>query len=360
MKLNIGLVAPLPPPYGGMANQANQLKQLLQQEPGINVSFVQTNSPYTNAVLGEIKGLRAVVRLISYVGKIFQLAGRVDVIHVLANSGWSWQLFSAPVIWIAYFRKTSVIINYRGGEAKSYFESSIQWVKPSMTKANVIVVPSGYLKDVFSEFDFDTQIIPNIINLERFQEKPKKESKGKQLHLIITRNLEAIYGIEIAIKALAIAKKDIPFIKLSIAGSGPQKEELQEIVSNLGLDDNVTFTGKLLPEQVAELYQDADIMLNPTTVDNMPNSVLEAMASGVAIVTTNVGGVPYIVEDNKTGLLVDVNDAEAMAEKIIRLFNNSELHNKLVVNGLVEVQQYAWVHVKKQWIDLYKAVKDKK
>jgi glycosyltransferase involved in cell wall biosynthesis len=224
-----------------------------------------------------------------------------------------------------------------------------------MRKATSIIVPSGYLKQVFSEFNFTTQVIPNIINLERFKPIKNKRFNDKEPHLIITRNLEPIYGIATAIKAMSIVKKSVPGFKLSIAGSGPQKEALQALVQELELEKNIYFTGKLQPDEVASLYQEADIMLNPTTVDNMPNSVLEAMASGVAVVSTNVGGIPYIVEDNKTALLVDVNNAEAMAEKIMKLLNDKQLYTNLLNNGLAEVQQYAWSYVRKQWIDLYQA-----
>ncbi|SHE23685.1 glycosyltransferase family 4 protein [methanotrophic endosymbiont of Bathymodiolus puteoserpentis (Logatchev)] len=353
MTLNIGLIGPLPPPYGGMANQANQLYQLLQQEAGIQVSFVQTNAPYANKLIGGMKGVRAIVRLLSYVRRVYRLTGQVDVIHVFANSGWSWQLFSAPVIWIAWLRKTPIIINYRGGEAETYFEKSIKWVRPSMDKATVIVVPSGYLQHVFDKFHFKTQVIPNIINLERFKLVRKESINIKAPHLIITRNLETIYGIATAIKAVAIVNKKFPNFSLSIAGSGPQKNELLELVKKLKLENNIRFTGKLKPDEVATLYQEADIMLNPTTVDNMPNSVLEAMASGVAIVTTNVGGIPYIVEDNKTALFVEVNNAELMAEKIIELLHDKQLYTRLVSNGITEVQQYSWTHIKIQWMNLY-------
>ncbi|NOR69341.1 MAG: glycosyltransferase [Methylomarinum sp.] len=352
--LNLGLIGPLPPPYGGMANQANQLYQLLQKEQDVEVYFVQTNKPYPNPLIAKIKGIRAVVRLISYIGDVYKLTGQVDVIHMLANSGWSWQLFSAPVIWIAYLRKTPIIINYRGGEAKTYFKKSIKWVAPSMNKASVIVVPSGYLKHVFSEFNFKSQIIANIINLQRFKPLQNKVINYKTPHLIVTRNLEAIYGIAMAIKAVALVKEQYPNVSLSIAGSGPQKEELQQLATDLGLEKNVCFTGKLQPEEIASLYQSADIMLNPTTVDNMPNSVLEAMATGVAIVSTNVGGIPFVVENNKTAMLVDTNDEKAMAENIMLLLNNPEKYKNLVENGLLEVQQYAWGNIKKQWVDLYK------
>ena len=168
--------------------------------------------------------------------------------------------------------------------------------------------------------------------------------------------MEEIYRITTAIKAIALVKKQNPDIKLSIAGSGPQKQELQQLVVDLDLEKNIFFTGKLQPDEVAKLYQNADVMLNPTSVDNMPNSVLEAMATGVAIVTTNVGGIPYIVENNKTALLVEVNNEEAMAEKIMLLLGDKTLYEDLVSNGLEEVQQYGWDEIKQQWLNLYKSL----
>lgn len=357
--LHVGLCGPLPPPYGGMANQLNQLYQLLKQE-NIQVSLVQTNAPYYFKIIEKAKGVRAIFRIIPYLLKVWKLAGNVNVIHVFANSGWSWQLFSAPVLWIGWIRKTPVIINYRGGEARDYFNKSIKWVLPSINKATAVIVPSGYLKTVFSDFGIETHIIPNIINVERFHPKKKcGQMNTHRPHLIITRNLEAIYGITTAINAVALLKKTLPDIQLSIAGMGPQKEELQQLVVQEKLEKNISFVGKLTPEEMADLYQRADIMLNPTTVDNMPNSVLEAMASCVAVVTTDVGGIPYIVVNNKTGLFTEVNNPEAMAKQINRLINEPELYRALVNNGLKEVQQYKWVEIKDLWLVLYKSFNDK-
>ena len=132
-------------------------------------------------------------------------------------------------------------------------------------------------------------------------------------------------------------------------------EELHQQILKLGLEDNVVFTGKLTPVEIAKLYRSADIMLNPTTVDNMPNSILEAMASGVPVVTTDVGGIPYIVKDGETALMTKVNDAESMATQISRLLNDPLLCEALSSNGLQQVQQYTWAEVKCQWLALYRS-----
>lgn len=352
--MRIGLVGPLPPPFGGMANQTNQLAGLLRSE-GIDVVLVQTNPAYPNELLSKLKGFRAIVRLILYVYQLLQVTKQVDCLHVMANSGWSWQLFAAPAIWIAWLTRVPVVVNYRGGEADSYLKKSIKWVSPTLNKCSALIVPSPFLKGVFERFGFSAEIIPNIVDFKKFSFNARKSVQDINAPVIvITRNLEAIYGIDVAINAIAIVKNKFPDIKVFIAGSGPLEEKLITLAQDKGLAANIFFTGKLTPDEVSELYRKSDIMLNPTTVDNMPNSVLEALACGLAVISTNVGGIPYIVQNEHTALLVEVNDFEIMAAKIEQLVNDSALYEKLVFNGKNYVEKYSWNIVKNQWLDLYK------
>ena len=355
MALRLGVVGPAPPPSGGMATQTRQLVELMKHE-GIEVEFVQTNQAYSPAFISHVKGIRAIFRLFPFLFSVWKLVKTVDVIHLMANSGWSWQLFSAPVLWLAYFKKTPVIVNYRGGYAKNYFEKSFRWVQPSLKKATKVVVPSGFLEKVFADFGVKTEVIPNIINLEKFKSR-NKTSKPGQFSLVITRNLESIYGIETAINAVSLARKRIPGVHLSIAGSGPQKQLLEALVAKLCISENITFVGRLGVEQIIDLYQAADAMINPTTVDNMPNSVLEAMACGVPVVTTGVGGIPYIVQHDHTAVIFAAGDAKELAEQIERLYESPQIRSKLIQNGLDEIKKYAWPNVKNQWLDIYQEVK---
>lgn len=350
--LHVGLVGPLPPPFGGMANQMKQLARLLRAE-GVTISVVQTNAEYRPKLIGGVKGVRAMFRLFPYLFQLWKVVGQVDVLHVLANSGWSWQLFAAPAIWIGYLRGKPVVVNYRGGFAEEYFEKSISRVRPAMIRARALVVPSPFLREVFSTFGFDAEVIPNIIDLQRFY--PRGRPKGEcGPHIVIARNLESIYGISSAIRSVAKVKPEFPGLKVSIAGSGPQEQELKALSAELGLADAVVFTGRLTPDEVAELYREADLMLNPTTVDNMPNSVLEGLASGLPIITTNVGGIPYVVADEVTALFVDSGDVEGMADQIKRLIGDADLRSELINNGLKEVQRYSWAVVRDQWLGLYR------
>ncbi len=356
LSVTIGIVGPYPPPYGGMANQAKQLFELLRKD-NIRVEFIRNNAPYQPAAIEKIKGIRAIFRIFPFFLKVWGLAKTVDVIHVFSNSGWAWQLFSAPVVWIGWINKIPVIINYRGGEAKQYLDKSIHWVRPTLNRAATLIVPSAYLQKIFSEFDFKTEIIPNIINLDRFT--PKMNSQ-QCFHLMVARNLENIYGIDTAILAVKHIKKIYPQVRLSIAGSGPQENELLALVKDLRLEDSVKFIGKITPDEMVQLFHDSDIMLNPSLVDNMPNAILESMACGVPVVTTNAGGIPFIVENNVTALLVEINNPEEMANAVIKLFQDESLFNTLTNNGIEEVKKYAWNVVKLQWLDLYHQLSNKK
>lgn len=348
--LKLGLVGPVPPPSGGMAMQTQQLATLLESE-GIAVTLLATNKPYRPALVAGIPGLRALCRLIPYLLEIWTLAGRVDVIHLMANSGWSWQLFSAPVLWLGWLRDTPVVVNYRGGEAEAYFQRSFLRVKPTLQKAAVIVVPSGYLERVFHGFGETTQTIPNIIDQTIFY--PRAVIDNAIFTLVITRNLEAIYGIDTAIRAFAREFAVDGALRLRIAGSGPAETSLRTLVAQLGIAEVVSFEGRLDRSGIAALYADADAMINPSTVDNMPNSVLEALACGIPVISTDVGGVPYIVHHGETALLVPPANTTALAEAIRQLKADAPLRGRLRANGLAQVAQYSWANVRHQWLGLY-------
>ena len=102
------------------------------------------------------------------------------------------------------------------------------------------------------------------------------------------------------------------------------------------------------------LYASADLMLNPSTVDNMPISILEAFASAVPVVSTDVGGVPFVAEHQRTALLVPARDPQAMAAAMLEILLHAEFSEQLANSGLAEVQSYAWPEVRDQWLVVYR------
>ena len=349
----VGLVGPLPPPAGGMANQTRQLAWLLQ-EAGVQVELVQVNGPYRPAWISGVRVMRALCRLLPYLARLWRCAGRVDLMHVMANSGWAWHLYAAPAVWIAWLRGTPVVVNYRGGAAEAFLEAQARWIRPTMRLAHCVAVPSRFLQGVFARYGIETEIVPNIVDLARFH--PSTQPRGAANaapHLIVTRNLEPLYDIGTALEALVLIRKQVPHARMTIAGTGPQREELEARCRALGIADAVRFTGRLDPEGMAALYREADVMLNPSRIDNMPNSVLEAFASGVPVVSTNVGGIPYFVEHGKTALLVAPQQPQAMADAVLKLLRDPLLAAALKSNALWTSSTYTWPNVRARLFEVY-------
>lgn len=315
-----------------MANQAQQLEQLLQQN-GAQVRFVRVNEPYKPNWIADIKGVRSVFRLLPYLCQLWRQIRRADVVHLLANSGWSWHLFAAPAIWIGWLLKKPVVINYRGGEAETFFERSWRWVLPTLSKSRHVIVPSAFLQRVFARRGMPSEIVPNILDIQRFDFKDDKPFDVDAPHLVVTRNLEKIYGVDIVLKAFALICAKSPGARLTVAGSGPEDKMLKQLASKLEISSCVEFCGRLEPTQIVQLYREADVLLNASRVDNSPNSLIEALASGVPVVSSNVGGIPDLVEHMQSALLVDADAPEALAEATFQVLSDQNLRDKLVEQG---------------------------
>lgn len=347
----VALVGPLPPPSGGMANQCQQLMQLLVSE-GVHVELVRTNCPYRPTWAGNVPLLRAVFRLVPYLVRLWGSAGRVNVMHLLANSGWAWHLFATPAVIIARMRSVPIIVNYRGGSADSFLTHAPGYVLRMLARASLCVTPSVFLQRVFTKHGLASTVIPNIIDLARFSPVPPRVF-GNVPHLVVTRNLEPIYDIATAIRAFSLIQKTFEGATLTVAGTGPELPTLRALVAMLNLEDAVHFSGGIENSCMPMLYASADCVLNSSTVDNMPIAILEAFASGVPVVSTSAGGIPDLVAHGVSGLLVPVGDDRAMAREVLRVLQHPELANELRQAGLQESQKYAWPQVRGKWLDSY-------
>jgi glycosyltransferase involved in cell wall biosynthesis len=348
------IVGPLPPPPGGMANQCEQLVRLLRAE-GVDVQLVRTNAPYWPRWSGRLPVLRAGFRLLPYLWTLWRAAGRAQVMHVLANSGLAWHLCAAPALWFGKLRGTPVIVNYRGGEADAFFARAPRHVLQSLRHAALRVTPSAFLQRVFAKHGLDAQIIPNIVDLSRFTPVPVRDF-GDSPHLLIARHLEPIYDVATAVRAFARVRLHFRGARLTVAGAGPELGRLRELVASLGLTEAVEFPGRIDNAAMPALYAQADCALNTSRVDNMPISVLEALASGVVLVSTAAGGIPDIVTDGVSGLLAPVGDDEALARSVCRVLGDPVLAARLRQSGRAAAAAYAWNQVRPLWLAAYRQV----
>jgi glycosyltransferase involved in cell wall biosynthesis len=166
------------------------------------------------------------------------------------------------------------------------------------------------------------------------------------------RILEPLYNIGCILRAFAIIQQRYPEATLTIAHSGMCRPELEKLAEELKLN-HTRFVGRVPHTEAASLYDAADIYLTTPNFDCMPGSILECYASGVPVVATKAGGILYIATDEKTALLVDLNDHQAVAERCFRLLEDPELVKRLTQAGYAELEKYRPGRSRDQWADLY-------
>ena len=199
--------------------------------------------------------------------------------------------------------------------------------------------------------------IYNGIDGSRFHISPDPLLKSK---LGITENtfvlatvarLDPIKNQEMMIKALAIVRKSIPDVCLVIVGDGPERQKLENFVKKMRLTDKVIFTG--FREDTHFYYKIMDIFLLTSFSEGTAMTLLEAMASSVPCIATGVGGNPEIVEHNKTGFIVPNDDEEALAEKILCLYQDKELLKRFSTAGKMRFDSF--FHVR-EMVKVYEAL----
>lgn len=352
--MNVTVVGPAPPPNGGMAMQTKQLVALLKAS-NVNVDHLVTNRDYRPAFIAKLPVIRAFFRLFDYWLMLNRCLKKYQVVHLMANSGWSFYLFAMPVIHLAKRHQIPVIMNYRGGLADSFFSKHWRWIKKTMADVEQVIVPSSFLQDVFKQRGIDATIMPNIVDLGLFEYQLPTLDKQK-LHVVITRNLEEIYDVKTAIDGFALFAKDYPNATLSVAGSGPQLAMLKAHVSDLDLSHCITFVGRLERSQVAKLYHQADILLNTSLVDNTPNSLIEAMACGVVVLSSNVGGIPHLVEHQRHGYLFKPQCPAAVAKYLALAVELPQQSHTMAKQGQQLVAGFSPANVVPTLIHLYQRV----
>ena len=341
------IVAPTPPPYGGMALQARALVERLRGD-GIDAEHLPTN-PCVPPPIAKVKGVRTVVQSVLFLLRLTRALRRVRVVHLLAASHWYFVLRVAPTVILGKLFRRRVILNYRGGEAPEFFARFSWIVLPILRWADAIVVPSIYLQRLFDAHGFRAVIIANFVDQERFRYRHRDRLRPR---LLVTRSLEPLYNVKMALDAFAIIHRKYPDAAIDIVGAGSEEATLREWVRQQGLT-SVRFHGAVPNDQIPGFLANADILLNPTNADNMPLNLLEAFASGVPVVTTNVGGIPDLLGSVAAAMLVDPNDAAAMAEKIDELLRRPELAERMARQARSLCEQTSWRRVGRLWRDVY-------
>ncbi|MFN0111081.1 MAG: glycosyltransferase family 4 protein [Blastocatellia bacterium] len=351
-QIRLLIAAPSLDILGGQSHKASLLLDWLSREPGVMASFVPHNPRLPGALrwLQRIKYVRTVVTSLWYWALLLVRVGRCDVLHVFSASYYSYLLSVMPALLIARLYGKKSVLNYHSGEAEDHLKNWPLTAVPTMKWASAIVVQSGYLQSVFAKFGLMAEVISNTINLEQFT---FRERKPLQPVFLSNRLHEPLYNVACIVRAFALVQRRYPEARLIVAGDGILRTELEALVADLGLNA-VEFVGRVGFDQMPGLYNRADIYLNAPNLDNMPSSILESYSVGMPVVTTDAGGIPFIVTHEETGLLVELNDHVGMATAAMRLLEDPSLSEKIVYQALKECDKYNDSKERSSWILLYR------
>mgnify|MGYP005840991067 CR=1 FL=1 len=248
--------------------------------------------------------------------------------------------------------KTPYVPILRGGNLPNRLKSSPMFSNLLFSNSVYNIAPSEYLYTIFKNYNFDNlKQIPNTIEINNYNFICKSKVAPK---ILWVRSMSEIYNPKMAIDVFKQIKHKFSAAELCMVGQEKDIsiDLLKEYANSLSLA--VTFTGKLSKLDWIKLSKNYDVFINTTHFDNTPVSLIEAMALGLPVVSTNVGGIPYLVKNRETAMLVNDSDSIAMADAIVELIENPELAQKLSKNGRKLVEQFDWQIVKNQWKEILK------
>jgi glycosyltransferase involved in cell wall biosynthesis len=352
-KPRVAIVAASMDILGGQGVQAHALVSALRRD-GWPVTFIPIDARLRRELewIRRVPGLRTIVNQTLYVPSLIRLS-EVDIVHVFSASYWSFLLAPMPAMLIGRGAGKRVVLHYHSGEADDHLTRWGALVHPWLRLAHEIVVPSEYLRQVFARHGYDATVVENVVDLRRFEYRDRQPLRARVLS---TRNLEAYYRIDLVIEAFARFRDSVPDATLTIAGYGRQEPMLRALASRVAADA-IRFVGRIEPDAMPRLYAEHDIYVNASEVDNQPVSILEAMASGLPLVSTAAGDIPFMVRDGETALLVPPGNGAAIADAIGVVWRESAAARERARRAASDVARFTWPAVRDRWADVYAATR---
>jgi len=312
------------------------------------LSYLFVNEGF-NVLISSSKRMK-IIRLIDMCWSVIKNRNKVDLILI--------DTFSTTNFYYAYF--TSLLARFfkipyipilHGGNLPNRLKKSPKKSKSIFKHSRINVAPSNYLKSAFEKENFKTILIPNTIEINQYKFKERTSFKPM---LLWVRAFDKIYNPKMAVYVLNELKKDFPEAKLCMIG--PQKDESLELtkklIKELDLENDIEITGVLPKEEWHEKSKNYDIFINTTNFDNTPVSLIEVMALGLPIITTNVGGIPFLIDDGINGVLVNKNDTSEMVKIIKKYIKTAKETIKITENARKKAEGFDWKNVKNKWLEV--------
>ncbi len=274
---------------------------------------------------------------------------QIDVALVSVFSGRGFAL-AAECIAVTAALRIPTIAWLHGGDLPTIEGRRRQAVFSVLRRCDAVVAPTRYLARWAADFTDDPRVIPNVLDLDAYRFTPRSPIRPQLLWM---RTFHELYDPATAVRTLAELRRR--GIDATLTMAGQEKGLLaptRELADSLGLSPWITFPGFVSGPPKSALFNSHDIFLNTNLVDNTPVTVLEAAASGLAIVSTNIGGIPDLLTDDQSALLVPAKTPAAMADGVARLLADPDLATRLSRAARQTAEESAWSAVRDAWLAL--------
>lgn len=330
--MKILLICNYKPGVGGISGQVEILQRKLREEGLLTEIFTTKGSVFWRLGL---------------VSRLQRVAQDYDILHIHCCSGWG---FLPAVIGITVGQrlKKRIVLTYHGGGGEKFFDRHPWLVHYYLTRTDANIVLSGFLAKIFDRRGLQYAVIPNIVELD---ENMFRKRELLNPRFICTRAHEPLYNIPCILRAFRLVQTKKPESSLTLVGDGSQHEELVAMVKEMNLK-NVLFIGRVDNSEIYRYLDQADILLSAPTIDNMPVSIMEAMNVGLLVISSRVGGVPFIIDNNCTGLLFESNNPEELAEKMLYAVDHPAESISIIEQAHKAVDAYRWGNTREK---LYRA-----
>lgn len=333
-----------------------------------SVLFICNYKPGVGGISGQVEILQRKLREEGYTAEIFNTKASVwkrlwmlpklrktargfDVLHVHCCSEWG---FLPAVMGVKTGRRLGkrVVLTYHGGGGESFFDRHPWLAHRYLTQTDANIVLSSFLARVFDKHRLPYTIIPNIIELD---ESHFRQRETVQPKFVCIRSHEELYNIPCILRAFQKVQAHVPEASLAMVGDGSQHDSLVQQADAMGLK-NVVFTGRVSNDKIYDYLDQADVMLSAPKVDNMPVSLIEAMNAGLLVISSRVGGVPYMIDEGENGLLFQSDNDAELAEKMEWAVTHPVEANHITRQAFQSVKKYSWECVRSQLFSIYNIV----
>lgn len=365
-----------PPLGGGGSNATKYILEQFSKGFDVEIDLVTTSSKnyyYTQSISSKVKIyflpikkkhlhywkereiFEFLIKAILFTRKLFRKK-KYNLTHAI---------FGFPSGFIPFlYRNLPYIISLRGSDVPGFnvrFNLQYIFLKPLFyliwKNAVFTTVNSRELKELAGRTlkNKTFEIIPNGIDMNEFQGKTQyREDPNSVIKVLTVSRLIKRKRIEDLLHSVKILKKFKMDIDLTIIGEGNNEMSLKNLAKKLNIAKNTHFKGYIPHSDLPNYYKEADVFVLPSLNEGMSNTALEALASGLPLILTNVGGSSELITDN--GFIVNVRKPKQIADEIRKLYNNPDLNRKMGVNSRLHARHFDWKNVATKYFKLYKAI----